>query len=94
MASDSIPFILFILSNSFRLSYALSERHNHIPQLSRYFFATARFGARIPRIPTTMSVDRHSLAIPELGSCFRCGLARRGHAGFQELLFGVTTPGL
>ncbi len=35
MASISIlfiPFILFILSNSFRPSYALSELHNHIPQ--------------------------------------------------------------
>ncbi len=33
MASNSIlfiPFILFILSNSFRRSYALPELHNHI----------------------------------------------------------------
>ncbi len=59
MASNSIlfiSFILFILSNSLRLSYTLSEPHNHTPQFGQNS-STDRFGARITRIPTTMSVD-------------------------------------
>ncbi|MCY2965763.1 MAG: hypothetical protein NT069_19395, partial [Planctomycetota bacterium] len=37
MASNSILFIPFILSNSFRRSYSLSEPDNHIPQFGQNF---------------------------------------------------------
>ncbi len=41
MANNSIlfiPFILFILSNSFRRSYALSAPHNAKPQFDQNFY--------------------------------------------------------
>ncbi len=38
MASQSVLFIPFILSNSFRRSIALFEPHNPIPQFGQNFY--------------------------------------------------------
>ncbi len=61
MARDSIlfiPFILFILSNSFCPSYALSEPHNHTPQFGRHFrpAPAVRLGEPRSVSPTTSSL--------------------------------------
>lgn len=60
MTRNSILFILFILSNFFRQSYALSLLHNHIPQFG-FTAHSLRSLAVAPNVASKRTVVKNPL---------------------------------